>query len=111
MKNEFTQVVANMTKHHGYAGTNPRITRAEHAQRGKNSDKYRPDRPELSIVKVPADSVPFGVDVSRNGKTCWAAYFNGELAGVGSTADAARRAYQKWLLDHARKRMDGTRKS
>jgi hypothetical protein len=100
-----------MTKQHGYAGTNPRMTRAEHAQRGKNSDKYRPDRPELSIVKVPADSVPYGESISRNGRTVWAAYFNGELAGVGGSADDARRAYHKWLSDHARKRMDGTRKS
>jgi hypothetical protein len=27
--------------------------------------------PELSIVKVQADSVPFGVDISRNGRTVW----------------------------------------
>src|ERR1700722_20092701 len=61
-EDKFTRVVANMTRVHtqdGASGT-PR-------QRGKNSNKYQPDPPELSIVKVDASSVPYGMEASRNG--------------------------------------------
>lgn len=58
--------------------------------------QYRPDPPELLITKVAADSVPLGFAVSRNGKNCWAAYDNGALVAVGSSADDARRKWRAW---------------
>jgi hypothetical protein len=78
------------------------MTSPEHSQRGKNSNKYRPDRPGLSIVKVPADSVPYGESISHNGRTVWAAYFNGSLVAVGYSADDARRGYRKWVSSHTK---------
>jgi hypothetical protein len=80
-----------MTKLHDYGTTGtPR-------QRGKNSNKYQPDPPELSIVKVDASSVPYGMEASRNGSTVWAAYHNGEFVAVGATADEARRMFYAWF--------------
>lgn len=67
---------------------------------GRHGDKcrtaYRPDPPGLSIVRVEAASVPYGTDISRNGKSCWAAYLDGVLIGVAATADGARRKYREW---------------
>lgn len=54
---------------------------------------HKPDSerfPALSIRKVPADSVPFGESISRNGSTVWAAYHDGKLIAVGATRDGAR---------------------
>ena len=62
---------------------------------------YRPDPPELTIRKVPADSVPFGESISRNGRTVWAAYHNNELMAVAESADAARRKYRAVLWQRA----------
>ena len=67
----------------------------------KRRTAYRPDPPELTIRKVQADSVPHGMDISRSGKTCWAAYHNGELVAVAETADAARRKYRAVLWQRA----------
>ena len=52
---------------HGY-------TPKDDSHGNKASWPHRPDSerwPELSLRKIPADSVPFGDCVSRNGKTCW----------------------------------------
>ena len=44
-----------------------------------NKTSWQPRRsdsgrwPELSLRKVPADSVPYGDSISRNGETVWAA--------------------------------------
>ena len=83
-----------------------------HDLRGPKNDRhgskcrtaYRPDPPELTICKVQAATVPHGTDISRNGKTCWAAYHNGELVAVAETADAARRKYRAAIWQRA----DGT---
>jgi hypothetical protein len=82
-----------MTKHHVIV---PDIKRRK--QRGKSSYVYKPDPPELNIVSVKADSVPFGESISRNGRTVWAAFHNGQLAAVAETADAARRKYRVWKI-------------
>jgi|ERR1700677_291446 hypothetical protein len=58
---------------------------------------YKPDPEELIIRKVPADSVPFGESLSRNGRTVWAAYRWQELIAVAATADDARRKYWEWI--------------
>jgi hypothetical protein len=81
-----------MTKIHDLSSRGPS------KQRGQSSYVYKPDPPELSIVKVPADSVPFGESISTNGRTVWAAYHDGELAAVGGTADEARRKWRVWRV-------------
>jgi hypothetical protein len=73
----------------------------------KTSWPRRPDSerwPELSIRKVPADSVPYGVSISRNGRTAWAAYHDSVLIGVGATRDAARSKYRDWRIAESAKR-------
>jgi hypothetical protein len=79
--------------------------RARDAARRRNLNKkpspYKPDSerwPELEIRKVPADSVPFGDSISRNGRTVWAAYHNGELVALGVTRDEARAKYREWVV-------------
>jgi hypothetical protein len=60
---------------------------------------HRPDSerwPELSLRKVPADSVPYGESISRNGRTVWAAYHSGKLIAVAATHDEARAKYGHW---------------
>src|ERR1700675_484463 len=94
-----------MTKQHNY-GTSG-TTSKKHQQRGKNSNNYRPDPPELSIVKVDANTVPYGVDISRNGRACWAAYYRGELIAIGYSADDARRKCQAELCRRLRRRAEG----
>ena len=77
-----------------------------HGLNGKNWP-HRPDSerwPEMSIRKVAASSVPFGESVSRNGKTCWAAYHKDQLIAVGATHDEARAKYRIWDIDDSAKR-------
>jgi predicted nucleotidyltransferase len=67
----------------------------------KTSWPHKPDSerwPELSISKVPADSVPYGDSNSRNGRTVWAAFHNDKLIAVGATHDDARRKYRDWTI-------------
>src|SRR5580700_7867033 len=47
--------------------------------------------PDMSVHKVPADSVPYGDSISRNGRTVWAAYGGDRLVCVAASADEARR--------------------
>ena len=50
------------------------------------------------IKKVDATSVPYGPDVSRNGKFVWAAFDNDRLVCIAATAPEARRRYRKaWV--------------
>jgi hypothetical protein len=44
-------------------------------------------------IKVPASSVRFGSDVSRNGKYVWVIYLDGELLCMGATAKEAKRNF------------------
>src|ERR1700722_13753380 len=48
-------------------------------------------RPTMTIRKVPADSVPYGDSISRNGRTVHAAYDGERLVCLGASADEARR--------------------
>jgi hypothetical protein len=63
----------------------------------KSRSVYKPDPPELSVRKVPADSVPFGESISRNGRTVYAAYHDGQFIAAAATADEARRAWRTWF--------------
>jgi hypothetical protein len=49
----------------------------------------------IDVRKVPADSVPHGDAVSRNGRTVWAAYDSETLIAVGATANEARGKYRE----------------
>ncbi len=74
--------------------------RAGHGHGNKTSWPHRSDSdrwPELSLRKVPADSVPHGTSISRNGKHVWAAYDSETLVAVAATADEARRKARRVL--------------
>lgn len=65
--------------------------------------------------KVPANSVPYGDSISRNGRTVWAAFDGGTLVAVAATADEVRglyyRAWSRWWkarLEARRARAGGT---
>jgi hypothetical protein len=100
-----------MTKVHDISYGETR-SQKEH-RRGKDSSgprrTYAEKYPERSIVKVPADSVPYGTDVSRNGRDVWAVFDYGELLCIAPTAKEARRkAYDaKARLDAARRVAEG----
>ena len=48
-----------------------------------------------TIRKVAADSVPYGENISRHGRTVWAAYDGEALVVVASTAGEARTKYRE----------------
>jgi hypothetical protein len=54
-----------------------------------------PPRYAPELRKVPTASVRYGPDVSRNGRTVWAAFYGGELISIGASAGEARRNFQK----------------
>ena len=59
------------------------------------SKPHSPDPHPPTVRKVPADSVPYGDSISRNGSSVWAAYDdNGRLICVCATAGEARRKYR-----------------
>jgi hypothetical protein len=65
----------------------------------KTSWPHRPDSerwPELSLRKVPADSVPYGESISRNGHTVWAGFHGDQFVCCGATHDEARAKYIDW---------------
>ena len=55
---------------------------------------HGPDKDPPTVRKVPADSVPYGDSISRNGVFVWAAYEGERLVCVAATADEARRRYR-----------------
>jgi hypothetical protein len=56
---------------------------------------YRPDPPSLTIRKVRVDIVWYGPDTSRDGRTLWGAFDNGQLVCVAATAGECRRRYRE----------------
>ena len=105
-EDSFTRVVANMTKIHDLSQGETPHQKAH--RRGKDSSgprrTFAEKYPQRSIVKVPADSVPFGKEVSKNGRGVWAVYEAGELLCLApTTKEARRKAYDaKARLDAAR---------
>jgi hypothetical protein len=80
----------------------------------KTAWPHRPDSerfPELSIRKVPADSVPYGESISRNGRTVWAAFHAGEFVCCGATHDEARDQYRDWSIRQSAARAEAKRKA
>lgn len=65
---------------------------------GSHQSTLPRERPQwqdaLTVRKVPADSVPFGESISRNGRTVFAAYDGERLVAVGATTEEARRKYR-----------------
>jgi hypothetical protein len=55
-----------------------------------------------TIRKVPADSVPYGESISRNGRTVWSASDGERLVCVAATAEEARRKYREMLVWEAK---------
>jgi hypothetical protein len=55
----------------------------------------------MVVRKVPADSVPYGSSITRNGRTVWAAYDVDKLIAVGATADEARRKFKDLVRSKA----------
>lgn len=50
----------------------------------------------IDTRKIPADSVPYGRDISGGRNFAWAAYdADGTLVSVGATAPEARRKYRE----------------
>jgi hypothetical protein len=83
-----------MTKVHDLGAGQTR-SQKEHA-RGKSTGPRRTwaeRHSDLDVRKVDAASVPFGTDVSRNGRTVWAVYQDGELLCLGATAKEAKHNY------------------
>jgi hypothetical protein len=56
---------------------------------------HRPDPNPPTILKVPADSVPFGESISNNGRTVWAAYEGDELIAVAPTSAEVRAKFSE----------------
>ncbi len=66
---------------------------------GNVAHKYRPAE-HIDVRKVPADSVPYGSSISRNGKFVWCAYDGERLVCVAATAPEARRKYREAKRPH-----------
>lgn len=61
-----------------------------------------PDPHPPTVRKISADSVPFGSDISRNGRWLWAAFDDGgELVAVAATSADVRRKF--CLLQRAKR--------
>jgi hypothetical protein len=48
------------------------------------------------VRKVPAETVPYGTDISLNGRTVWAAFHEDRVVAVAASAKEARRKYVDW---------------
>lgn len=80
-------------------------------QGGKNRHRHRAESerwPELSIRKVEASSVPYGEQVSHNGKTVWAAFHAGAFVCCAPTRDETRNKYAVWYANRPRGQHKGT---
>jgi hypothetical protein len=52
-------------------------------------------RPLPTLKRVPADSVPYGMDISRDGRWVWAAFDGDRRIAVGATKAEASRLYDR----------------
>jgi hypothetical protein len=64
---------------------------------GNRTRPSTPDKHQPTVRKVPADRVPFGESISRNGRYVYAAYNPGteQLVCIAATAPEARRKYRE----------------
>jgi hypothetical protein len=59
--------------------------------------RNRPDKHPPIVRKVPANSVPFGESICRNGRTVWVALDGERLVCVGATSDEVRSKYRELM--------------
>jgi hypothetical protein len=57
----------------------------------------RPEEPLTNIKKVPANSVPYGESISRNGLTVWIAMDGERVVCVAATSAEVRRKYRELM--------------
>jgi len=78
-----------------------------HNHGNRISSTRRPDPHPPTIRKVPADSVPYGESISRNGRTVWAAFDDAEvLVAVAATAPEVRAKYREAMRERAREKAE-----
>jgi hypothetical protein len=68
----------------------------EGVKRGDYANRSKPAA--IPVRKIAAESVPFGLDVSRNGKHVFAVYDGDKLICLGATADEARGKARRLLV-------------
>ena len=96
-----------MTKVHNLGGHEETRSQQEHRHGRSQTGPRRTFAeiyPDVDVRKVPADSVPYGEQVSPNGRYVWAVYLAGELLCLGRTAAEARNNFYG-----ARARLDADR--
>lgn len=60
---------------------------------------HRADPHPPTVRKVDRGAVPYGSDISLNGKTVWAAYdADGRLVCVAATSSEVRRTYREIVM-------------
>jgi hypothetical protein len=62
---------------------------------GNRISAHTPPRYIPEVRKIPASSVPYGDSITRNGRTVFAAYYDGTLVSVGATAGEARAKFRQ----------------
>ena len=67
--------------------------------------------PDTIFHKVDASSVPYGSDISRNGKTVWAAFEGEAVAAVGASKDEVVCKYRAVIVARGLGEQRGTSKS
>jgi hypothetical protein len=72
------------------------------ATRPTNKTKIGSRRAQPTVRKVPADSVPYGPNISTHGNYVWCAYEGDEVIAVAPTAAEARGKYRDVLRQRGR---------
>ena len=76
------------------------IAMSEEHGHGNRARKPRKTDPHPPVIrKIDVDSVPYGPNISHNGRTLWGAFDDdGHLACVAATAGEARRKYRERVM-------------
>jgi len=75
----------------------------------KRSDLINRTRRTLPVRKVPAESVPYGDSISRNGRTVWAGFDGERVVCAAATADECRVKWIAWKREQDRQAAYGGR--
>jgi hypothetical protein len=59
-----------------------------------NVARHDGPRKRIDVRKVPASTIPFGENASRNGQFVWCAYDGDRLVAMAATAKEARALYR-----------------
>lgn len=60
---------------------------------GNKISAHGPVQYNCEFRKVPADSVPYGESISRNGQTVWVAMVGEHVVCIGATSEEVKRKY------------------